>query len=655
MTQTSFRPPAVPLVTHSPYFSVWSNADRLTDQWPRHWTGAVHAMCGMVKIGDKVYRWMGTPRAEVPVMEQRSVEVRPTTTIYKFFADGVELTVTWRSSLLPDDLEVLTRPATYLTVEAKGAGNRPVQAYVDWSGEWVVNNPSQAIVGSQHKVQGLRVASLRSQEQPVLKKSGDDLRIDWGSLYIATRTAGTDLVVSNHDSRELFAASGKLADSDDLRFPRNANDEWPLIAATGDLTQPQTFVIAYDELKSVEYFNRPLEPYWRRGGRDVSALLKTVFDEERAIATKCDAFDTQLIGKLRRTGGEDYVHIGSLAYRQCIAGHTIVQDLDGDLLMFSKENFSNGCIGTVDVTFPASPFFLLFSPEMLEAQIRPICEYAESPRWRFPFAPHDLGTYPLANGQVYGGGERTEKDQMPVEECGNMLVMAGALCRVQGNTHFADKHWKVLSTWADYLLEKGLDPENQLCTDDFAGHMARNANLSLKAQVGLRAYAEICERKGEKARAAAIITKLQGWSKDWLKMASDGDTTRLAFDRPGTWSQKYNLVWDVLLGYDMFPKSLRTNELAHYLKVQNAYGLPLDNRADYTKTDWILWTATLADDAETFGKFLPPIVKSLNETTSRVPMTDWYDTKTAKMVGFQARTVVGGVFIRLLRDSGRLK
>jgi hypothetical protein len=89
----------------------------------------------------------------------------------------------------------------------------------------------------------------------------------------------------------------------------------------------------------------------------------------------------------------------------------------------------------------------------------------------------------------------------------------------------------------------------------------------------------------------------------------------------------------------------------YYLKTQNKYGLPLDNRKDYTKLDWITWTATLTQDRSDFEALIDPVFTFLNETPQRSPMTDWYETKTAKKVGFTARPVVGGVFARLLYDK----
>jgi hypothetical protein len=320
-------------------------------------------------------------------------------------------------------------------------------------------------------------------------------------------------------------------------------------------------------------------------------------------------------------------------------------------MLFPKENFSNGCISTVDVLYPSAPFFLFFNPALLEAQLKPVLEYSALTRWKWPFAPHDLGTYPLANGQVYGGGEQGEDNQMPVEESGNMLILIDALGREQGNWHLAEQYWPQLTTWAQYLLAKGLDPENQLSTDDFSGHLAHNANLSIKAIDGIAAYAQMAKALGKPDVAAQYSSSAKKMAAEWQTMAIDGDHYKLAFDKPDTWSQKYNLVWDRLLDLNLFPANIRRAEVNFYLKHLNEYGLPLDNRQDYTKLDWELWTATLADNPSQFQAFVTPIGKWMNETTARVPLTDWYDTRTGKMMAFQARSVVGGVFIKALADK----
>lgn len=236
-----------------------------------------------------------------------------------------------------------------------------------------------------------------------------------------------------------------------------------------------------------------------------------------------------------------------------------------------------------------------------------------------------------------------------------MLVVVAALTEAQGNTKLAEEYWPLLESWAKYLESQGFDPANQLCTDDFAGHLAHNANLSIKAIVGLRCFARLCEQTGRDAEAKRLIALTKGMVGDWRQRAADGDHYRLAFDKPGSWSQKYNLVWDKILGLDLFPPELARTELAFYLTKQNEYGLPLDNRSEYTKLDWIFWTATLAENRQDFEALIAPTYRFADRTPSRVPLCDWYWTHDAKQRGFQARSVVGGLYMPMLADRAMWK
>ncbi len=354
-----------------------------------------------------------------------------------------------------------------------------------------------------------------------------------------------------------------------------------------------------------------------------------------ALEARGKRFDDELITDLEKAGGKPFAQLAVLAFRQTLAAHGFAVDVDGTPMLFPKENFSNGCISTVDVLYPSAPFFLFFNPLLLQAQLKPVLEYAALPRWRWPFAPHDLGTYPLADGQVYGGGERTEEDQMPVEESGNLLILVAAMERELSNWDFARQYWLQFSKWAEYLRAKGLDPANQLSTDDFAGHLAHNANLSIKAIEGLAAYAAMARGVGKDKVADEYARLAKDMAAKWQQMALDGDHYKLAFDRPGTWSQKYNLVWDQILDFKLFPASVRQTEIAFYLKHPNRFGLPLDNRKSYTKLDWEIWTATLAENPADWNALIDPIGHWINEGPTRVPLTDWYDSKTGKQEGFQ--------------------
>ena len=234
---------------------------------------------------------------------------------------------------------------------------------------------------------------------------------------------------------------------------------------------------------------------------------------------------------------------------------------------------------------------------------------------------------------------------------GNMLILVAALTQADGHAGYAEKYWPLLTRWAEYLRDKGLDPENQLCTDDFAGHLAHNVNLSLKAIMGLGGYATLCEKTGHAEDATSYRRIAQAMADEWTTMAQDGDHTRLAFDKPGTWSQKYNLVWDTLLGLNLFSPDIARREVAFYKTKQNVYGLPLDSRSEYTKLDWTVWSATLAEDPADFLALTEPLFAWADETPARVPLTDWFWTTDGKKAGFQARSVVGGLYLPLLKDA----
>ena len=298
----------------------------------------------------------------------------------------------------------------------------------------------------------------------------------------------------------------------------------------------------------------------------------------------------------------------------------------------------------MDVFFPMDPIWILLSPSLAKASLVHVLMYSASPHWKFPNAPHDLGTYPFVTGRDDGG------EGMPVEESGNMLILCDAIAHAEGNADFVAPWWPQLTQWAKYLEKYGLDPEKQLCTDDFMGHLAHNANLSVKAILGLAAYGDLCRMRGDHETAEKYFALAKADAQHWMKVAAEGDHYRLAFDKPGTWSQKYNLVWDRILGLNVFPPSVAQKEVAHYKKMMLRYGVPLDSRTHLTKTDWSFWSATLADNQADFEAIIAPIYDYLNATTTRDPIADSYVTDNIRSGGMHARPVVGGFFIKMLGD-----
>ena len=434
----------------------------------------------------------------------------------------------------------------------------------------------------------------------------------------------------------------------DKEQPRAAGDRTVGLCFVDDLgtvgtTAKKDFLmLAYDDISSIEYFGEPLKAWWARQGKTIhEAIVEANADYARTLE-RCHVVDSSIYYDALAVGNHSYAELCKIAYRQAISAHKLVAGPSGEALFLSKENYSNGSIGTVDVTYPSAPMFLVYNPNLLKGMLEPIFYYSESGKWEKPFAAHDVGKYPKANGQKY-------KEDMPVEECGNMLIMTAAICAVEKNFSYAMQHWPTLTVWANYLAEKGFDPEEQLCTDDFAGHLAHNANLSVKAIVGLGAYAQMARSIGDTLKAAETYQMAKQMAGDW-QIAADAETHySLTFDKKDTWSQKYNLVWDELLNLDLFPDEVVQKEMNYYLSVQNEFGLPLDSRETYTKSDWILWTAAMAKSQADFDSLIAPVYRFANESPDRVPLSDWHDTKSNQVVGFRARSVVGGYYMQVLK------
>ncbi len=579
---------------------------------------------------------------------QKSVVIKATQTIYTFSCGGTNLEVTFTSPLLIDNLDVLSRPVSYISfkVAATDGKEHDAKLYFGTSTDLAVNTAAQEVTAQQYTAGNLTLLKAGSTQQPVLQKKGDDLRIDWGYVYAAApvNSNAVQSITAGNDGANAFAAGTGSGTNVTTGRHLTLNTVFNIgkIAAA---PKESFMMLGYDEQYSIQYFGDNLKPWWAvTNVGSFEALLQKSADEYSQVLQQCEAMNNKIYNDAITAGGDTYAKLCAGAYRQSIAAHNLVKSKDGELLFFSKENFSNGCINTVDVTYPSAPLFISYNPPLMEGMLNGIFYFSESGKYTQPYAAHDLGTYPLANGQVYGEG-------MPVEESGNMIILTAAICKAEGNTDYAKKHWQTLTTWAEYLLQKGFDPENQLCTDDFAGHLARNANLSVKAIVGLGCYGMLAHTLGDEATAKKYHDTALAMAKKWALIADAGNHYALTFNNKNTWSQKYNLVWDKVLGLNLFPAEVYNKEVAYYLTKQNAFGLPLDSRKTYTKSDWILWTATLASTHSSFEALIDPVYKYVRQTPTRVPLCDWHETTDGKQVGFQARSVVGGYFMKVLEGK----
>ncbi len=649
MEKSFTRYPAVPLITCDPYFNVWSMSDKLNDDYPRHWTNMQNPLTGIITVDGKekifmgkkrhnpfYHKYFGTPEK----IEQTDLKVTPLKTIYTFRDDKIELEITFTTPLLPDDLKLLARPVSYMSykVNAIDGNNHDISVYVDVSGMLCTDTPDEKVFFGRCE----NYVFLSSGKENMLKESGDDKRINWGRVCLSAPEGKTGFTDDN----------SKCSDVESYREMR-VMDNYPAIYGLKEHKETTSafgyFCFGYDDFLSLEYFGSGVRGYWRKDRENFDDIIIKAIDDYDDIMKKVDEFGEKLIADAEKISSE-YAKIIAIAYRQTIAAHKLAWDGETGIFV-SKECYSNGCAATVDVTYPSIPLFLIYNPDLVEYMLNPIFKFVYTDKWPYEFAPHDAGQYPLVNGQVYGdqgitGGHLRLQSQMPVEECGNMILCVAALCKKKGSTEYAEKHFDILNQWAEYLVKYGYNPENQLCTDDFAGHLAHNCNLSVKAIMGIAAWGMLLKMMGKDDSFTDIAKK---YAEQWKIDAKENDHFRLAFDKEESWSIKYNLVWDKLFGLNIFDNDIFETEVNYYKTKVNEYGLPLDCRSLYTKSDWQMWSTVLCDDKEYTDRIVSAMLKMLNETDDRVPFTDWYYTHDARQVGFQNRTVQGGLFINLLK------
>ncbi len=651
---------AIPLILQDPFFSIWSDADHLYDKDPVHWCGERQRLQGYIKVDDAVYCFLGE-RGIHEAIPQQWVDVTATATEYMFENEKVKLSVRFTSPLLPDSIELLSRPCAYVDFQVEKKTECRAEVCFTVSSDLVSRRRERMAGGSycrpgKKEVPPYKYAVMGRAVQQPLSGSGDRVTADWGYVYLAS---------AQEDARLAFSLeAGELSCC--LPVPEAGGH-------TG-------LVLAWDDLVSINYFGEWKKGAWTRSYGTILDAVGAALSDREEVFKRAQKLDREIFDKAFSLGGEAYAYICCFSYRHAVAAHKLILDEEGNVIFLSKENDSNGCIGTVDVSYPSVPLFLLYNPELVKGMLRPIFRFASCDVWEYDFAPHDVGRYPYAWGQVYaliegrkGMGYEPWKDdvcpplysypagcgiydpvyQMPVEECGNMLIMTEAVCMAEGSGDFAGPWMGILEKWVKYLIQFGSDPGEQLCTDDFAGHLAHNTNLSLKAIMGIEAYARLLGRLGREAEAEEYHERARDMSADWCKRADAGDHYMLAFGSPETWSLKYNMVWDKIFGSGLFGEEVYEKELAWYEKKTGVYGVPLDSRASYTKSDWILWCAAMTQDRERQRRLIQPVADYLENSPTRVPFSDWYDSETGKYCHFIARSVQGGIFMPLLEQALR--
>jgi len=624
--------------------------------------------------GHKSFIWKSFHPDPVPqpdALVQKSVRVYPTRTIFELELPGVvAMNVTTLNTKFPDDLVKLSMPTTSITLDVRSIDGKAhkVEAYLEVLASHTVDGLDEEVVVNSWKGRNAYGAKVGSTAQKIFGVWGDHVNVDWGYLYLGVDARGTGNIFAGADSVEAlhsaFETTGQVPSlKEGSKQPVRPGPF--AVAVTYDLgsvaaqQKSITFVYAYDDVDSVYYFGQVEKAYWTTAYASIIKAIDAMYDDLDNDFARSEALDKKLLADLAAKGGDKYATICALAYHQTFAATKLTWNpVSKKPEMFLKEISTNGDMQTADVVFPSSPLFLYTNANLLQMLLDPLLRFANNETWHpytDPYSPHQIGVFPVAN-------DTTEaQEEMPMENTGNLfMMMLAILQRNGGDTSFYYPHYfDLLTKWADYLLSTLPFPEDQLCTDDFMGSIPNNTNLAAKGIIALNSYAELCyaathEDKCRSHYGAAAKEFARTWLQEALEQEPQPHTT-LAYGVSGTWSTKYNLLWQRILKmgdapFENFDK-LAAMEVSWYLNVAKPYGVPLDNRRDWAKIDWLAWAAALANDEQSYNAMMDKMYDFLNTSPSRCPLTDLYDVDTGYALGtgsFVARPVVGGFFAKAL-------
>ncbi|KAJ7031515.1 DUF1793-domain-containing protein [Mycena alexandri] len=661
-TSTPFNPPSIPLAVRSPYLNTWlpqGGGNALNDEWPTLWQGSVTGWVGFAKVDGTSYSFLGSASVDgvsFTKATQKSFTFTTTQSIFVLSAGPVDITVTFLSPV-ETDLVKLSIPFSYMdvSVASTDGATHSVQIYSDISGEWSSGALEWDLEWTTTTTNV--VSHALTLVNPAQWEEVND-HIQYGAVYYSalngkgvTYQTGRDVVV-----RAQFLNNGTLTNAKDTFF-RAISYSWPVFAISKDLgkvgTSPASFLYTIGNVRdpAIKYIlaggatqSRSLY-FWSKFSSIPQLVSFFLNDYSNALKT-ANALDQKVEADANKIS-PDYAGIVALSIRQSLAANelTISKNAQGgwntsDVLYFMKEISSDGNINTVDVMFPAFPVFLYLLPELGQYLMEPLYRYQVSGQYPNKWAVHDMGPhFPKATGHNDG-----QDEAMPVEESGNMLIMALSYARATNDHSQITRYANLLDQWTQFLIEDSLIPANQLSTDDFAGQLANQTNLAIKGITGIRCMGEIWGLLGNKDKQANYTSIAASYVQQWLNFSASttGPHLTLSYGDSASWGLAYNLFGDVHLKLNLFPKSVYDEQTAWYKTVANKYGVPLDTRHTYTKSDWEIWTSAIVTDTTLRDLFITGVKDYVSNGLNNAPFGDWYDTITGVAEGFKARPVVGG-------------
>ncbi|RDW75810.1 hypothetical protein BP5796_06631 [Coleophoma crateriformis] len=665
-TYSPIHPPSYPLAVRNPYLSLWLPGDQVEDlptATPQFWAGQDLSLGILARVDGTTYKLFGVPGSVGSAVEAsvNNATYSSTHSIFGLTAGSVTFTLDFFSPISPSNYLRQSLPFSYVTVSTSSSQAHDIQIYSDIDESWTGQSGStvsQLTTSGNLSLFQLSVAGAATYSETNLSQAL------WGETVLAAVSDSAETVSSASGAattvRNSFASSGSLSGNTSTFVAED------VVALAYDLGQTSSasinFAIGYVREQAINYLGNARTGYYRATYQDTASAVSFFFNDYSAAYSESLTFDASLEQKATASAGTNYSDILTLTPRQAFGGTelTIPDDtLDtSDVMAFLKEISSDGNVNTLDVIFPAFPIFYVVAPEYIRLLLEPVLQYTESGAWTQPFAIHDIGThYPNATGH----DDQVEED-MPVEESGNIILLAYAYITATSNYDWGSKYQSIFQKYADYLSSEGLDEAVQLATNDCCGALANQTNLAIKAAIALNAYGTLFNDTSYSNTGISFATELytNGLALDSSKTHFTLQYgTDVEFANDTDYAVVFNIYPDTIFGLATFPSAAFSMLADYYPTIQGQAGVPLDSRVDWSSTFWTSWAAAASpgDNDSTRTLFINNIWAFLTNGLNTAPFSDrWYAVPgsggliggSGDLIGgydrWRNRPVVGGHF-----------
>lgn len=494
----------------------------------------------------------------------------------------------------------------------------------------------------------------------------------WGETIFASRPSNSSKLSLQSGPRA--AVRAQFANNGKLTGETPSWESGSVIGISHDLgvvkaESSVTLAIGYVREAAINYLGTPYTGYYQSQYSTTAGAVSHFLDDYSAAEKESQSMDAEIASKSTQVSGTNYSAITTLSLRQAFGGIDLVIPLStlnkDDLLMFIKEISSDGNVNTVDIIYPSFPIYYAMDPSYIRLLLEPIMRYLASGHWTQAYAIHDIGSnYPNATGH-----DDQRAEEMPIEESGNLLILAYAYTLATGNSSWVSQYQSIFQGYADYLSKNSINIALQLSTTDAAGPLTNETNLAVKAAVGLKAFGAMFN--------ASNYTDVGAAHAKWIfedGLGTDKNRTHFTLQYPNeeaSYKVIFNLFPDLLLNLTTFSTDAYNMQSSYYPTIRKTDGVALDNRQWWAKSDWNLWCAAVAGDG-TKKMFVDDVWRYISNGVNRWPFSDRWVVASQGMNGkgiveaapaavgkewaLRARPTVGGHFALLaMKGSWWLK